>query len=644
MIQKLLFAILALFCATGAAVAQENLYILKSNKVIASYPVSDIDSVTFNLSGSVDANLHNISAEADRMCEVSTIAQAVPGQTVIVNVNVTNARYRVESLTANSEDCTYITDDGTTWRYKFTMPETDVLLVATTELDYHTITPYAGAHAYLTMLNCCDNWDDPEDQWEFKEAVNGLVKFYYGADDGYDVSIRAYSESGEDLELQYTDEDMDFGKCYFVAMPDEAITIEVTAKERITYRGMDFVGTYSGYELMRGTNNLYAATSPTFAAELRGNTAYTASDSRDGSFTASGMYEYSTSSKTISYVEPATDQGVSSAKGYGINMRWLDSDGNALFYFSNLDEDKPENVRLFFASQYDFDYACAAADDYGTRYLVQLSRINGNTYYYVDTRTREVTPVVLKFETGESIAAASKARAYSATDQSTALFSYELSSAQATPVFTFAGSEAGTYTLQGGTASSATLQLDGLGTATYGGQTGSYTVANNIITVTVGGQTLTFSIDTAASTYTAIASNEWDGPLNFTATSSEACYDDALGTTGTINIGINQNVAGKTAEGKAKVQAYINDVNNKQRETTASTVSYAFDASSSTLTLSGILVGTADGRSSERINIELKVSSDKKTLTCEKNVYLRAASGGNVRYIPMHNLVFTAAE
>lgn len=644
MIQKILLTLLTLVCAATSAVAQENLYVLKGNKVIASYPVADIDSVTFKLTGSIDANLYNITAEADRMCEISTVTQAVPGQTVIVNVTSVNERYRVASLTANSEDCTYITDDGTTWRYKFTMPESDVILVAESEIDYHNITPYASNHAYLTMLNCCDNWDAPEDERVFTEAVNGLVKFYYGADTGYDVSIRAYSESGEELEIQYTDEDMDFAKCYFVAMPDEDITIEVKAKERITYRGMDFVGEYTGYELFVGTNNLYSATTPTFEAELLGNTAYTATDSRETLFTAAGMYDYSTTNNIFTYVEPSTDQGVTTSKGFGLNGRWLEDNGNALFWFSNIDEDKPDNVRLFFASQYAFGFACAAVDTYGTRYLAQLSRINGNTYYYIDSRTREVTPVSLTFESGTSIADVSKARAYSTTDGTKPLFSYELTSAQATPVFVFAGNEAGIYTLQGGNSSSAKLELDGLGTATYGGQTGTYTVSNNIINVTIGGTTLTFSINTETSTYLAITSNEWDGPLNFTATTSEACYDEALGTTGTIHIGINQNVAGKTTEGKAKVQAFINDNYKKERETNASTVAYAYDAANSTLTLSGILVGTENGRSTERIDIELKVSADKQTLTCEKNIYLRAASGGDSRYIPMKGLVFSAAE
>ena len=82
--------------------------------------------------------------------------------------------------------------------------------------------------------------------------------------------------------------------------------------------------------------------------------------------------------------------------------------------------------------------------------------------------------------------------------------------------------------------------------------------------------------------------------------------------------------------------------NYDNRDTNTGTVSYTYNSQANTITLSGVLVGTANGHSSERIDIELKVSADKQSLTCEKDITMRAVSGGDVRYFPMKGLTFKA--
>ncbi len=624
-----------------SATAQQKMYVLKDKKVVGVYPVSEVDSVTFALQGDIEGNTHAITAESDRFCTYTCPAEAAPGQTVIVYVKMENAKYKVSSLTANGAACTYITDDGTTFRYKFTMPDTDVTLSAETVIDRHAITPIVGKHAYLTMLNCCDDWTVDEDKRVYDEAMEGLVKFYYGAEDGYTATFKAMTESGETLELQYTDEDNDFGKCYFVQMPDEPISIEVTAAELSTYRGRDFVGTYQGYEIKTTDNRLFTASTPTLSAELKGNTAYTAATTDDNALSVHGTYTYTESSQRISYNEPATDQGVSQAKGYGINGKYIDG-GDLFVNFSNLDDDRPENVKLYFASAQPFTYTCAATDTYGSHYLLQLSREDGTTaYYYLETQSREVTPVTVSYTSGNALATACAAKVFA---DGKCLFTYTLSQDGGTPVFVFAGKEAGTYKLEGGTATDKTLSLDGFGSATYGTDKGTYTIQDNIVKFVSGSSTTSFVINTTARTYSLVKSAAWDGPSKFMAVSSNACFDDATATTGTVLFVLNSNYAGEQVEGKVKVDASIVDQYYSTRSTNTGTASYTYNSIDNTLLISGVLVGTANGRSTEKIDIELSVSSDKQTLTCEKDIYLRAASGGDTRYIPLKGLTFTARD
>ena len=636
--KRFLLTSMLLGASAFSLMAQENMYIIKDKQVIGVFPVSGVDSVTFSLSGDIAGNTPSIRMAADRMCAANNLLkEATPGQTVIVNIEMINPRYKVESLTANGVACDLISDNGNSFRYKFTMPDEDVVLKAETVRDMHVITPVVGKNAYLTMLNCCDHWDLPEDQRVYDEVMDGLVKFYYGAQPGYTVQIKAQTESGDLLDVQYTDKDMDFGKCYFVAMPDEPITIEVTAKEKYTYRGMDFVGGYSGYEIKKGDNRLFVSDVPTLELDIQGNTAYKATTDDQNAIDALGMYAYNGRTKRFRYEEPRTDQGVSSAKGYGLNGKWLDEDYNLFIDFTNMDEDKPENERLYMASQTPFAYACASADDYGTKFLLQLTRDNGHTFYFVDNMTRECTPVTLAFTQGSSIAEACAAVAYDKETQK-ALFAYTLASASDTPQFTMVGKEAGSYTDEEG--SSKALTLDGLGHATYGTTQGTYTIDNNLVTFTANGKTTNFTINTADGTYKQQASAAWDGPKSFEATTNEAHYDSKSGLNATFQLVLDSDFMGHEAKGQAKVLVTMTTDDYGTRDTNTGTVPYTYDSANRTITLSGVLMGTANGRSTEKVDIELKVSADKQALTCEKNLMMRAVSGGDVRYFSMKGLTF----
>ena len=65
---------------------------------------------------------------------------------------------------------------------------------------------------------------------------------------------------------------------------------------------------------------------------------------------------------------------------------------------------------------------------------------------------------------------------------------------------------------------------------------------------------------------------------------------------------------------------------------------YTYDPATRTLLISQVLVGTADGRGTERIDLRFGVSDDKRELTCGEDTLLRAISGGDRTYIKLNGL------
>lgn len=625
---------------TGGNATSRELYVMKDGKIFGKHLEKDMDSLAFYLPDGIDAQLYSITCVPSLYAETTSLEYAVPGQNVTAFVTANSEKYRADGLNVNGEPATYISEEGDTRRFEFTMPDCEADLEAVTVLDRHTITPIAEEHAYITMLNCCDNWDVPEEERIYDEVLDGPVKFYWGADNGYEASVSASTTQGDELEVLYSDDDTDFGNCYYVVMPDEPITIYVSATELTTYKGQPFTGSYKGYALKTGYNNLYTSESPEFSLSLSANTSYTATSTDEYAFNLAGCYTYNEDTGGISYVDPRTDQGFDD-KGYALSGKWL-GNGDLFVFLSDLDNDKPDNVRFYFASQSAFAYSCAATSSYGTRYLVELDRNGTKTWYYVDTQAYTATPVTLSLTLGESISEVSQAAA--SDENGEILFKYALTSSDGTPQFTFPGSERGTYSKEGGTSDDATLMLDGFGSATYGSQEGSYTVSNGLVAFTANGEVTNFSIDTSSHTYTVVASSEWDGPLKFMGMTSEARYDDATETSGTLTVLLDQNYAGKEAKGSAKVDVVIVDQYYSNQNTNGSTCSYAYDSANSTLLVSGLLAGTENGRSTERIELTFSVSADKQTLTGVSPQYIRSTSGGDTRYIPFNGLTLTARD
>lgn len=636
--QKLLSLIL-LLCTALTANSQDvkTMYLVKGNSIVGTYPVADVEYITFEKPSNAVATEFAINAEDGLYYTVNCPDKAKAGREVIFAIDILSATMRVDSVKFNGKDCEYITDDGTTWYYKFKMPSNDVTLTITTGIDWHNIFPVQGEHTTLTMLNSSDDWDkDPAEQ-KFTNIMGKLVKFMWDIDLGYEGTLKITTKSGEEVEYFYVEDDLDFGTCWECVMPDEDITIETTATEKTDYQGKSFVGEYKGYALTVADGGVSVSATPSFTLSLKANTAFTATSTDANAYDFDGCYTFDETKHTFVYdAEKAADMW--GKKDNGLGGKWF-SGGDAWVYVLDLNEDKPENTRYYFVSTDDFSSSIASGDTYGSRFLIELQRGSGKTWYYFDKLAGTVERVTLSFASGASIADASSALVY---DESGApLFRYTRTTATSFPTFTMKGNEAGTYTAESGSGNQ--LTLDGFGNATFGTVSGTYTISSSIVTFVskADGSQTTFLIDTTAKTYTISGSATWDGAESFAAMVT-GTYDGNNASSGMVAITLNHDYAGNEAEGKAKVQATLTNSYYQTTEIIASTATYVYDASAQTLTFSGILVGTADGKSSERTSFVFDVAADKQSITCNEDKVLRAPSGGDTRYINLKGLTLTA--
>lgn len=155
------------------------------------------------------------------------------------------------------------------------------------------------------------------------------------------------------------------------------------------------------------------------------------------------------------------------------------------------------------------------------------------------------------------------------------------------------------------------------------------------------GSEMTFLVDLTTLKYSTSAATEWDGTENFAAPVN-GTYDSNTMSTGMFTLQFNHNYAGKEAKGSVKVQVTLTSDMYETKEIIASTASYTYDATAKQITVSGVLAGTTDGRSTERVSIVFDVNDAKTQLTCNEDKLLRAVSGGDTRYINLKGLTLQA--
>ena len=519
-----------------------------------------------------------------------------------------------------------------------------VATVPASDVDYITfstpsnvllpITLKQGDNTTLIMYNSSDDWDKEPEEQKFDNYPGKLVKFMWYADYGFVGSLKITTASGENVPYEYVTDDEEFGTCWLCAMPEEPITIETIGTEKTTYASRAFVGDYKGYPITVSGNGLTTLSDPTFSLQLSGNTSFHATVSGEKTF--GGCYIFNDDRNTFSYDDDYSAD-VYGKKTYGVAGTWFE-DGDALVIVNDLNDDRPDNNRYYFVSTSDFSYIMASSDAYASRNLIEKQGSDGNKWYYYNKIDGTIEPVNVTFTQGSSISNAEEALV--SDKEGTPLFRYTHRSSDSFPVFTMKGKEAGTYTPESGTGDY--LVVDGFGGATYGNVTGTYTIANGVLTFTSpSGVETTFLINTTSHTYSVAVSEEWDGPESFAAAIT-GTYDSNSSSMGMFALTLNHDYAGNVEKGTVKVQVTLTSDWYESKDIIANTASFTYDASANQITLSGLLVGTANGRGSERINITFDVSADKQTLTCNEDKVLRALSGGDTRYVNLKGLSLTA--
>ena len=509
--------------------------------------------------------------------------------------------------------------------FKFTMPAKDVTITFKHDHELHLISVKNAENTYITMLNSCDDWyADPivYDAW-----YGYTVKFLYGGELGFTADIKAETQSGIELDVTWLESDETAPNgCWAVEMPDEPITLSTVAHEKTDYMGKPFTGVYKGYQVIVGENNMFRSSTPTLSLDMRGNTSFFTKSTDSNKFDFDGCYQYDESDNSFSYLREYSDNGYGEVD-FGVSGRFFNN-VDAFVYVSNLQVPKPDYVKYYFASKEDFDYFCAATDQYGVRYLAEIDKNGSKSWYYIEIQSMKATKVDLVFTSGSTIADACSAIAY---DNGTALFKYDHASAGSKPVFTMRGAEAGTYKAADG--SGADLVLDGFGNVS-GASNGTYTVDRNIVSASDGAS---YIINTSDKTYTKVVTAEWNGSLTFIGEQAGAGVWNGSKGVGKFELYLNRTYEG-VVKGKARIIMTANGTNLYTED-----VAYAWNPEKKQIILSGVYAGSGHS-SGSRQDLILNVSDDLKSMTSANMEYFHSASSNNDRYLILKDIVLKAQE
>ena len=555
--------------------------------------------------------------------EVQPAAKA--GAEVIVNATIEGSLKKIVAVTYNAQPCKFVSQQAEVSVYSFVMPAEDVYLEALTDMNFVTINKEEGPHTTLILLNVIDNNEDPREEWTYSQIPGSPINFRYSGDLGFTPSVSVTGDNtGEEVEVTWSDdENSDYGKDFWVAiMPDEPVTIRTVATEKTDFKGKDFVGAYTGYPIVPGAKQLITGDETDFSLELNANTSFFARSTDESDFDFDGCYTFDEATNRFAYDIAYSDDGYGKAD-YGVSGQWFEEDF-AFVFVTDLVEDKAENNRYYFVGKQAFGYICAASNEYtagNTDFLLETTRGTRKNWYLVERSAKRARKVELQFASGSSIGDASSAIV---SADGVKLLRYDLASESGTPVFTYTGREAGTYT---GTAGM--LELDGLGNLTLGGQSGTYNIAGSVVTAQLGSDTRTFALDMTAKTYTESQAAKWEGPKSFSATVTGGqkvffAGNSTATTKGEIELYLDSDFGGNEVEGQVKLVVRID---GHEVIATSSGTSYSYDPAANTILVSQVLVGTnSSAGGTERADYLFNVSADKKTLTFAEHKQLRSTT------------------
>lgn len=540
----------------------------------------------------------------------------------------------------NEEPCTFVSSDAetNTFNYTFTMPAHDVSLDVTTATEYNDITLEGDDHAYINMLNALvkdDNGDpvlDEDGNKMYRGFYNQVVQFTYEVDLGYNYSVTIVGKrTGTHYEDQtiFEDNGWDFNSYWTLVMPAEPLTMTIKSSEKNDFVGKALVGNYKGFFInttQLGKLERYDAT--TLEAEIKSNTAFSVKTTDANKFDFQGMISYDESTKQFAY-------DAASCEFYGLSGRY--DDEMTVAWVSNLLEDMPDNVRFYIMSKNDLSSFISAGNAGGSKYLLEVKTSTGTAYYLFEREGYQLTKVDMEFTNGESLGDASATGFVMKEGEKLLQYTYDGS----TTNLIEKGKEAGSYKPASG--SDDELVLDGFGGGKIGTKEGTYTISDGIVTLTCDGQETKYNIDMNAKTYSPIADEgEWNGPTDFYVEGSQLAHDGGKDVKGCIKISIDKNAIGNPDKGKAYFVAQYWSSSYKFEDVLSALVTYVYDPSAKTLTLSQIGAGTADGGYG-RIDIVLSVSDDKRTLTFTGIDRIYAQFNGS-RYVTVTDLAVPAQE
>ena len=518
------------------------------------------------------------------------------------------------------------------------MPAHDVSLDVTTATEYNDITLEGDDHAYINMLNALvkdDNGDpvlDEDGNKMYRGFYNQVVQFTYEVDLGYNYSVTIVGKrTGTHYEDQtiFEDNGWDFNSYWTLVMPAEPLTMTIKSSEKNDFVGKALVGNYKDFFInttQLGKLERYDAT--TLEAEIKSNTAFSVKTTDANKFDFQGMISYDESTKQFAY-------DAASCEFYGLSGRY--DDEMIVAWVSNLLEDMPDNVRFYIMSKNDLSSFISAGNAGGSKYLLEVKTSTGTAYYLFEREGYRLTKVDMEFTNGESLGDASATGFVMKEGEKLLQYTYDGS----TTNLIEKGKEAGSYKPASGSGDE--LVLDGFGGGKIGTKEGTYTISDGIVTLTCDGQETKYNIDMNAKTYSPIADEgEWNGPTDFYVEGSQLAHDGGKDVKGCIKISIDKNAIGNPDKGKAYFVAQYWSSSYKFEDVLSALVTYVYDPSAKTLTLSQIGAGTADGGYG-RIDIVLSVSDDKRTLTFTGIDRIYAQFNGS-RYVTVTDLAVPAQE
>ena len=597
-----------------ADLVKENVYSFEMPKKDVKLTVNSSSTVTVVPSSYYAADVDKPVAEA--------------GDLVLVVFGVYNVEDIIESATINGTRSKVEVLDMGVYGCSFTMPEGPVVVEGHLASDYYVIEREWDANSSVWMLDCINNQGTPEEFCSQKEGFP--VHFLYKCDLGFDVVCTVTgTETGKDytgeIFWSLAADNHLYQDCWAFMMPDEPVLIKAVSTEKTTYEGQPFVGKYKGYWVTLGNNKIYSSSQPTMDLELRKSTAYFVESTDANAYDFAGLY-------SVNNGEIAADREAEKEGDYALRGQVLDND----FAFAIVDYllvDNVDNRRFYFTGKNDFSFVCAA--DYSdNRYLLEANQGGQKSWYFVERDNQSIKKANVTFVSGSSISETCEAMvtveggiAFNRTE--TFKYTYQNGG---TPVFTYIGKEAGTYTSDKGE----TLVLDGFGNATYNGTEGTYTISSGVVTFTdKNGKETKMTTDANTMKFTVIveASEETLKALaaEYKTTTAKISVKGNVSETGTILVAFDRNYYGDYYKGYAQLKiTYISQ--GSVVEIIGDTKKYVVDEVERTVTFPGVVQG--DGITSNKTikkDIVFKISDDFKTLTLV-NDYVYSSSSQEFCY------------